>query len=116
MRLGNRQGVTPAEAEQGGEAARMDLGVGWGGRRVGWGLIKALEMYEGGDWQQAWFAISDGDRDGAVLTSLNGTQVGVAKNRGENPMDVLAERLRDIQVPNNGDHFDQIALAHPIHL
>jgi hypothetical protein len=116
MRAGQFEGVTAEEATEGAEAAHMDLGVGWGGRRIGWGLIKAFDLYEGGDWQQAWFAISDGERYGAVLASLSGSEVAAARNRGEDPVDVLRERLRDMLIPNNIDHFAQVALSHPIRL
>jgi hypothetical protein len=94
----------------------MDLGVGWGGRRVGWGLMKTGELNGGGDWQEAWFAISDGERDGAVLTSLNASDVAAASNRGEDPIETLTEVLRQMLLPSSVDHFDHIALSHPIRL
>lgn len=107
-------GITAEEAEAAVEAARMHLGVGFGGRRVGIALIKALPVYSaGGDSMPAWYAISDGERDGAINAELSGTQHAAVTNRGEDPVEELTDRLRRLGMPD-GDHFDQLALAQPI--
>jgi hypothetical protein len=115
MQNGNGpNGVTDGDAEAAVEAARMDLGVGFGGRRIGIALIKALPLYAEGDSMPAWYAISDGERDGAIKAKLSGSQHAVVTNCGEDPVEELTDRLRHLLIPDSGDYFDQLALAHPI--
>jgi len=119
MRAGNRADeVTPEEAERGLVAARGDRSAGFGGRQLGWGLIKAygLNGLGVGDRLPCWFAISDGEHDGAVLASLSGSDAAAASNQGEVPAEVLWERLRAIPLENPASHFLQVALNHPLHL
>ena len=68
MSAGEWDGVTADEAERGVAVARENLTSGFGGRRLGYGLIKAAPLYEGGDWQQ------HGSRSATVSATVRSLQ------------------------------------------
>jgi hypothetical protein len=106
--------VSADEAAAGKSEALEWLRGGTGGRRLGAGVIKEMPLYEGGDWLPAWVAITDGDRVGAVLVTLNGSAAAAGRNSGEDPVAHVLDRLRRTAMQNPYSHFDQVALAHPI--
>jgi hypothetical protein len=114
MRAGVFDRITPEDAEAGLGEAQTWLQGGIGGRRLGSGLIKAMPLYEGGDWLPVWVAIADGDRAGAIMVTLSGSATAAASNSGENPSAVALEHLRGMSILGEHSHFDQVALAHPI--
>ena len=103
--------VTPQDAEIGLAEARAWLE---GGRRLGSGLVKTLPLYEGGDWLPVWVAITDGERVGAIMVTLNGSAAAAGSNAGEDPSAHVLDRFRRTSIRNEHGHFDQVALAHPI--
>jgi hypothetical protein len=82
MQAGTFDRITPHDPEVGLAEARAWLE---GGRRLGSGVIKTMPLYEGDDWLPVWVAITDGERVGAIMITLNGSAVAVASNAGENP-------------------------------
>lgn len=114
MAAGTFDRVSANEAAAGRAEALEWLGGGFGGRRLGAGLIKELPLYEGGDWLPVWVAITDGDRFGAVLVTLNGSAAAAGRNAGEDPVAHVLDRLRQTAMQNPFSPFDQVALAHPI--
>jgi hypothetical protein len=108
--------VTPEEAAQGVASAREYRTSGYSPRQLGWGLIKAYPVGTGGDRLPCWVAITDGERDGAVLASIDGSHAAAASNRREDPVEVLMSRVRHMLIPNTGSHFDHVALARELHL
>jgi hypothetical protein len=114
MQAGSFDHITPQEAEVGLAEARTWLEGGLGGRRLGFGLIKTMPLYEGGDWLPVWAAITDGQRAGAILVTLNGSAAAAGSDAGEDPSAHVLDRLRTMLMPNLHSHFDQVALAHPI--
>jgi hypothetical protein len=114
MQVGTFDRVSQAEADAGLIEARSWLEGGIGGRRLGSGLIKTLLLYEGGDWLPVWVAITDGERDGAIMITLNGSAAAAGSKAGEDPSAHVLDRLRRTSIPNEHSHFDQVALAHPI--
>jgi len=81
MAAGTFDRVTAEDAAAGMAAAQEWLSGGIGGRRLGSGVLKEMPLYEGGDWLPVWIAITDGERSGAVLVTLNGSAAGGRSQR-----------------------------------
>jgi hypothetical protein len=116
MAVGTFDRVTPDEAAAGLDEATEWLNGEIGRRKLGSGVIKEMPLYEGGDWLPVWVAITDGDRNGAVLVTLNGSAAAAGLNAGEDPVAHVLERVRRMGMQNDYSHFDQLALAHPLRL
>lgn len=115
MAAGTFDRVTPGEAAAGLAEAMGWLNGGIGGRRLGSGAIKEMPLYEGGDWLPVWVAITDGERNGAVLVTLNGSAAAAGRNAGADPIAHVLDRVRRMGMQNEYSHFAQLALAHPLH-
>lgn len=114
MRAGLFERITPEDADAGLVEAKAWLDGGVSSRRLGSGLIKTMPIYEGGDWLPVWVAITDGERVGAVMVTLNGSAAAAGSDAGEDPSAHVLDRLRRTSISNAHSHFDQVALAHPI--
>ena len=118
MLAGRVDGVGPDEARRGLEAARANREQGYGGRTLGFGVIQARPLYEGGDWQQFLVAVTDGERQAAITVSFSGSQIAALNARGEDVTAHLLDRLQGAtgSLPNDGHRYENIILHHPIRL
>jgi hypothetical protein len=114
MQAGTFDRITSQDADAGLAEAQAWLEGSISGRRLGSGMIKTMPLYEGGDWLPVWVAITDGDRIGAIMVTLNGSAAAAGSNAGMDPSAHVLDRLRRTSIPNEYSHFDQVALAHPI--
>jgi hypothetical protein len=73
MIAGDVDGISPAQAQTAVEAVTRDRKGGLGGRSLGFAVIQARPLYEGGDWQEFVVAVSDGGRNAAILARLSGS-------------------------------------------
>jgi hypothetical protein len=98
------------------DAAREDMEHGGlGGRSLGFAIIRAGDLYAGGDWQEFLVVVSDGEREAAIVARLSGTAVAVLAARGEDPGEHLLERMRNAvgTLPNDGRRYENVILNHP---
>jgi hypothetical protein len=97
-------------------AAREDKEYGGlGGRSLGFAIIRASDLYAGGDWQEFLVVVSDGERHAAIVARLSGSAVAVLAARGEDAGEHLLERLRNAvgTLPNDGHRYENVILNHP---
>jgi hypothetical protein len=113
MQAGTFDGVSPAEAAAGLTDARSWL-EGAREPRLGSGLIKAKPLNPGAEWLPVWVAITDGERAGAIMITLNGPAAAAGTAAGEDPAAHIVDRFRTESNSDQRSHFDQAALSHPI--
>jgi hypothetical protein len=105
MLEGESDSASADEARAGVEAARRDrerddaAGI-LSPRELGFGLIKAGRLHGGGDWQELFFAVTDGEREAAIVVRLNGSLVASLAARDEELADEQpCTRLRARRAP-----------------
>lgn len=117
MLAGRVNGIASEEASR---AVSEALGsrTEHGGRSVGFGVIQARPLYEGGDRQEFLVVVTDGKRQAAITVSLSGTQIAILQARGEPVLAHLLDRLQGAagSLPNDGRRYDNLVLNHPIRL
>jgi hypothetical protein len=123
MLEGQSDAAAAEEARAGVEAARADreredaAGI-LGPRELGFGLIRAGQLYDGGDWQELLFAVTDGEREAAIVARLSGSLVASLTARGEDVVGHAFERLRGAagSLPDDGRRYENVLLHHPFTL
>lgn len=107
--------ASAGEAEAALAAARADQAGEYAARSVGFGVIRAGELYDGGDLQEFVIAITDGTRQAAIVARLSGSAVARLRARGEDPAEHLLERMRSAvgTLPNDGRRYENVILNHP---
>jgi hypothetical protein len=104
------------EASRALDDARRNLDAD--GLDVGVALIKALGRGSG-DWFEFVYAITDGEREAAVMVQLSGTQAGTVENKGvETVEEHVIGRLRGIigQFPSSSDRYLNLIAYSPVPL
>jgi hypothetical protein len=107
--------VSAADARAAVERARADKEGGLGGRSLGFAIIHARNLYDGGDFQEFLVAVTDGTRDAAIIARLSGSAVAGLKARGEDVVAHLLERMQNAvgTLPNDGRRYENVILNHP---
>jgi hypothetical protein len=113
MLAGHAADASAAEAAL--AVARADQAGEYAARSVGFGVIRAGELYDDGDWQEFVIAITDGTRHAAIVARLSGSAVAGLLARGEDPAEHLLERMRSAvgTLPNDGRRYENVILNHP---
>jgi hypothetical protein len=108
-------GITPAQVEAAIAAAEDDRTGGYSGRTLGFGVILARPLYEGGDWQEFVVAVTDGTRHAQMVVRLSRTaaaQFDDVAARWEH----VRERLQGAtaSLRNDGRRYENVLLYHPL--
>jgi hypothetical protein len=113
MRAGVWDGVAAGDAESGASDAIGSLSDG---RGLGYGVIAALPIDPTFGWLPIWVAISDGEREGAIMATLSQDEAAAVSERGDEPAHYALEQLRQLEFESGESGFDQLAVSHPIQL
>jgi hypothetical protein len=118
MRDGAWEGVEAAQVQAALEAAEADRTGGYGGRVLGFGMILARPVHEGGDWQEFVVAVTDGERQAQMVVRLSGSALPRIDNTDEARWEHVRERLQNAagSLPNDGRRYENVLLHHPLHL
>ena len=108
-------GVTPEQVESAIAAAENDRAGGYRGRTLGFGLILARPLYDGGDWQEFVVVVTDGTRHAQIVARLTGTAAGRFDDVAAR-WEHVHERLQGAvgSLKNDGLRYENVVLNHPL--